>query len=102
MMCDQCRAPMVNVGREIKPGHPEIWMDGWVCSKLDCSGYGTRDYLGSECRWPAMTLMPELPLHAMIRGAMKFKARVGTVDEDTPPATGPDGRRPFTPGREVW
>ena len=74
-------------------------MDGWVCKRVDCSGYGTTDHRGGECRWPAMTLMPELPLHAMIRGAMKFKA---DVDEDTPPATGPDGRRRFTPGREVW
>ncbi len=74
MNCDQCGLPMVNVGREIKPGHPEIWMDGYVCPSKNCY-YATVDYRGSRCRWPAMTLMPELPLHAMIRGAMKFRDR---------------------------
>jgi hypothetical protein len=73
MMCDQCGLGMANVGRQIKPGHPEIWMDGWVCPKRRCPGYGTTDHRDSVSRWPGMTLMPEAPLHAMIRGALKFR-----------------------------
>lgn len=74
MTCQECGSAMVRVGREIQPGHPEVWMDGYVCPTRRCY-YGALDYRASEIRWPAMTLMPELPLHAMIRGAMKFRDR---------------------------
>lgn len=73
MTCDQCHSKMTLVGRQIKPGEPAVWVDGYVCPKFNCQGYGTVDHQGSESRWPGMTLMPEIPLHAGIRGAMKFR-----------------------------
>lgn len=75
MHCHTCSNQMILVGREIKPGHSEIWADGWVCPVVKC-GYGMTDYRGGETAWPAMTLTPEVPLQAMIRGAMKFRDAV--------------------------
>lgn len=68
--------PMVNVGREIKPGHPEVWMDGWVCPGPHCPGYGMTSYDGRSSRWPAMTLVG-VGIHLCIAGAMKFKKALG-------------------------
>lgn len=75
MVCLQCDSEMVEVGHQIMPGHPEIWSDGWVCPKLLCPEYALSTSSGSISRWPGMTLMPDLPLHAMMRGAMKFRDR---------------------------
>lgn len=75
MNCDQCGLAMVNVGRQIQPGNPRVYVDAWVCPKARCPGYGTTDDRGGASRWPAMTLMPEAPIHAAIRGAMKFRDR---------------------------
>ena len=74
MICDQCGAAMVNVGREIKPGHPNVWMDGWVCSVRKCPAYAATYHDGSVTRWPAMTLMDGV-LHSNIQGALKFRDR---------------------------
>lgn len=72
MTCDQCGAKLVNVGREIMPGHPEVWTDGWVCKMPRCPGYAkTRDD-GSLSRWPALTLMG-IGVDLKITGAMKFR-----------------------------
>lgn len=73
MTCDQCGQKMIFVGRQVVPENPERWVDAWVCQKFNCPGYGTRDFQGSESRWPAMTLMATVPLHANIRGALKFR-----------------------------
>jgi hypothetical protein len=48
-------------------------MKGWVCAKARCPGYAATTQDGGVSRWPGMTLMPEAPLHAMIRGALKFR-----------------------------
>ena len=71
-VCDQCGAQMACVGREIKPGHPEIWMEGWVFPKRRCPGYMTSDYQNSTSRWPALTLMG-IGIHLCISGALKFR-----------------------------
>lgn len=63
---------MVVVGRQIKPGHPEIWMDGFVCPTARCSGYGTASYDGRSSQWPALTLMGD-GIHLCIAGAKKFR-----------------------------
>lgn len=72
MICDQCRSEMVKVGHQIQPGHPEIWMDAWVCPKTRCPGYATRSHEGSISRWPALTLMG-VDIHLCISGAIKFR-----------------------------
>lgn len=64
---------MVAVGMMITPGHPEQWLEGYVCPKKRCSGYAVKDYRGGVARWPGCTLMAEVPVHANIRGAMKFR-----------------------------
>lgn len=73
MSCDHCGSAMVNVGREIKPGHPEIWMDAWVCPTTDCKGHGVTAHDGRRRQWPAHTLMG-VGVDLCISGAMKFKA----------------------------
>lgn len=72
MICDQCGAHMMMVGRMTKPGHPEIWMDGYVCPKRRCPGYGTSDHKDSTSRWPGMTLV-DVPLHREMRSALKAR-----------------------------
>lgn len=72
MNCPNCRHPMIRVGREIKPGHPEIWAEGFLCPTRRCPGYGALDYENRQSVWPAMTLA-DTYLHAMIRGAMHFR-----------------------------
>jgi len=72
MKCDQCKQPMQWVGREITPGHPEIWADGWVCRSTGCSGYGASYHDGAETQWPGMTLMGA-GFHLRIQGALYFK-----------------------------
>lgn len=72
MTCDQCHNEMSKVGRQIQPGHPEVWMDGWVCRTVGCKGYATTTYDGGESRWPALTLMGD-GIHLNISGAMKFR-----------------------------
>ncbi len=73
MECDQCGAKMVNVGRMIKPGHPEVWGDGYVCSSRRCPGYALKNFDGSESRWPGATLSAGISVHARILGAIKFR-----------------------------
>lgn len=75
VICNQCGVFMVNVGREIKPGHPEVWMDGWVCASGGCQGYATTCHDGTSVQWPALTLM-DAHIHSNIRGALKFKKSV--------------------------
>jgi hypothetical protein len=65
---------MVNVGREIKPGHPEIWMDGFVCPVARCPGYATSSYDDRISHWPALTLMG-MGIYLCISGALKFRDR---------------------------
>jgi hypothetical protein len=72
MNCDQCGGRMVNVGRMIQPGHPEVWMDGFVCTKRRCPGYATLHHDKTVVRWPALTLV-DSGVHSNIRGAMKFR-----------------------------
>lgn len=72
MHCDQCTSGLVKVGRQIQPGHPEVWMDAWVCPTVRCPGYATTTYDGRVCRWPALTLMGD-GVHLNISGAMKFR-----------------------------
>lgn len=72
MNCDQCGSAMARVGRQIQPGHPEVWMDGFVCPTVRCPGYGTASYDGRSVRWPALTLMGD-GIHLCISGAMKFR-----------------------------
>lgn len=77
--CPRCSSiAMFLVGRIIKPGHSEIWSDGFICPTRGCSGYGTVSYDGSVSKWPALTLMDD-PLSAMMRGAMKFRDHPGNL-----------------------
>lgn len=73
LICEECGALMIRIGREIKPGHSEIWIDAWVCPTPRCNGYGSIDYQGRVMKWPAMTLVGEVPLHARIQGARYFR-----------------------------
>lgn len=73
MICDQCGLAMILVGRQISAGRLEAWAEAFVCPKKYCGGYGTADHRGEIVRWPAMTLMGELPLHARIQGALRFR-----------------------------
>lgn len=72
MRCDQCKAEMIKVGREIKPGDPSVWIDGWVCPTKRCPGYCTSDFAAGVSRWPALTLM-DASVYSNIRGALAFK-----------------------------
>jgi hypothetical protein len=57
-------------------GHPEIWMDGFVCPKRQCSGYATLEHNGTGVRRPALNDGPTLGdawVHAHIKGALKFR-----------------------------
>lgn len=73
--CHQCGVKMLGVGREIKPGHPEIYVDAFVCPTRGCSGYAVKYHDGSESHWPALTLM-DAGIFSCIRGAIKFKKAV--------------------------
>lgn len=72
MKCDRCGNEMVFVGRQIQPGHPENWIDGYVCPKKKCLGYAIHESDGTTVRWPALTLADNV-VSANIRGAMKFR-----------------------------
>ncbi len=63
---------MLNVGREILPGHPEIYTEAFVCPTAGCLGHAVRSHDGSESHWPALTLM-DAGIFSCIRGALKFK-----------------------------
>ena len=72
MTCDTCGKKMLPVGREITLGHPHLWVDGYVCAKKRCPGYGTIYCDGTRSQWPALTLMGE-GIHIAISGAKKFR-----------------------------
>ncbi len=73
MKCDQCSAPMVNVGRMTGLGRLDLWIDGYVCTTKGCSGYALHNSDGSSSRWPAATLDSGVSVHARIFGAITFR-----------------------------
>lgn len=75
MICEMCGKEMFWAGREIVPGRPDAWTDGYVCPDQNCSGYGFLDRLGVSTQFPSATI-GESPVHRMVLGAVHFKKRL--------------------------